>query len=210
MLRVLIADDHAVVRSGLHHILQGLPDCEVVAEADNGKDAISKALATKPDIAVLDFSLPLIDGLEATRQIRMRLPKTEILIFTMHDSEMLIDDVLKAGARGYLQKTDAGENLIAAIRALAAHKPFFTSKVSETLLDSYLSRASARTSPLTDRERSVVKLIAEGNTNRQVGDILNISLKTVETHRASIMRKLKLNSSAALVRYAIRNKLVEV
>jgi DNA-binding NarL/FixJ family response regulator len=209
MIRILIADDHEVVRSGLRKILEIQPDWEVVAEAADGKEAINKALATKPDIAVLDYSLPLINGIQATRQIRTRLPETEILVFTMHDSETLIQELLRAGARGYLLKSDAKRNLIAAIDALSAHKPFFTTKVSETLLDSFLARPTGEASTLTNRERGVVQLIAEGYTNKQVANILNISLKTVETHRAAIMRKLNLTSSASLVRYAIRNKLVE-
>jgi DNA-binding NarL/FixJ family response regulator len=209
MTRILIADDHEVVRSGLRKVLEVRPEWEVVAEAADGKEAINKALATKPDIAVLDYSLPLVNGIEATRQILMRLPKTEILVFTMHDSETLIQELLRAGARGYLLKSDAKRNLIAAIEALSAHRPFFTTKVSEALLDSFLARPPGQASTLTNRERGVVQLIAEGHTNKQVANILNISLKTVETHRASIMHKLKLTSSASLVRYAIRNKLVE-
>jgi DNA-binding NarL/FixJ family response regulator len=209
MIRILIADDHEVVRSGLRKILEAQPGWEVVAEAADGKDAIKKALATKPDIAVLDYFLPFINGIETTRQIRARLPDTEILVFTMHDSETLIQELLRAGARGYLLKSDAKRNLIAAIEALSVHKPFFTSKVSETLLVSFLARPTGEASALTNRERGVVQLIAEGYTNKQVANILNISLKTVETHRAAIMRKLNLTSSASLVRYAIRNKLVE-
>src|SRR5690349_6468943 len=131
MIRILIADDHEVVRSGLRKILESQPSWEVVAEAGDGKDAISKATETKPDVAVLDYSLPLINGIEATRQIRARLPKTEVLIFTMHDNEALIEELLRAGARGYLLKSDAKLHLIAAIEALAIHKPFFTSQASE-------------------------------------------------------------------------------
>jgi len=209
MIRILIADDHEVVRSGLRKILEAQPNWEVVAEAGDGKDAIHKAAETRPDVAVLDYSLPLVNGIEATRQIRARLPKTEVLIFTMHDNETLIQDLLKAGARGYLLKSDAKRHLIGAIESLASHKPFFTAKVSEALLDSFLARPTREGSTLTNRERGVVQLIAEGHTNKQIANILNISLKTVETHRAAIMRKLNLSSSAALVRYAIRNRIVE-
>jgi DNA-binding NarL/FixJ family response regulator len=190
-------------------MLEDHPDWEVVAEAGDGKEAVRKALETKPDIAVLDYSLPLVNGIEATRQIRAKVPNTEILIFTMHDSDTLVHELLKAGARGFLLKSDASRQLIGAIESLAAHKPFFTSKVSETLLQSFVARQRHEGSPLTPRERSVVQLIAEGHTNKQIAGLLNISLKTVETHRASVMRKLELNSSAALVRYAIRNKIVE-
>jgi DNA-binding NarL/FixJ family response regulator len=209
MIRILIADDHDVVRLGLRHVIEAQPNWQVVAEAGDGKEAVQKALETKPDVAVIDYLLPLINGVEATRQIRAALPRTEVLIFTMHDNDVLIQDLLKAGARGYLLKTDARHNLVSAIETLAAHKPFFTAKVSQALLDSFLSRDAREGSPLTHRERSVVQLIAEGYTNKQIAGLLKISGKTVETHRAAIMRKLNLSSSAALVRYAIRNRIVE-
>jgi DNA-binding NarL/FixJ family response regulator len=209
MTRILIADDHEVVRSGLRKILEAHPDWEVVAEVADGRDAVRKVAETKPDVAVLDYSLPLLNGIEATREIRARTPGTEVLIFTMHDNDALIEDLLMAGARGYLLKSDANRHLIDAIEALSSHKPFFSAKVTEALLESFRQRGSGRTSPLTSRERSVLQLIAEGHTNKDVSGILNISLKTVESHRAAIMRKLNLSSSAALVRYAIRNKIVE-
>jgi DNA-binding NarL/FixJ family response regulator len=206
--RILIADDHDVIRSGLRAILETQPDWEVVAEAADGKEAILKAIATRPDVAVIDYSLPLINGIEVTRRIREQLPKTEVLIFTMHDNEAVVENVLRAGARGYLIKSDAKYYLIAAMEALATHKPFFTSQVSEALLHSFLTKLK-RSGSLTNRERGVVQLIAEGHTNKQIAGILNISLKTVESHRSAIMHKLDLHSPAALVRYAIRNKLVE-
>jgi DNA-binding NarL/FixJ family response regulator len=209
MVRILIADDHEVVRSGLRGILQAQPNWEVVAEAGDGKEAIQKAAETRPDIAVVDHSLPLVNGVEVTRQIRALLPKTEVLIFTMYDNEMLIQELLDAGARGYLLKSDSKCHLIEAIQSLVMHKPFLTAKVSEALLDSFLAHPIRNGSALTNRERSVVQLIAEGYTNKEIAKLLRISCKTVETHRATIMRKLDLSSSAALVRYAIRNKLVE-
>ncbi len=209
MTRILIADDHDVVRSGLRLILEGRDGWQVVAEASNGKDAVTQALAVQPDVAVLDFQLPLMTGIEATRQIRAQLPKTEILIFTMHDSDRLVADLLRAGARGYLLKSDAKDFLLTAVEALAAHKPFFTPKVSEILLDSYLTKGEFGEETLTPRERGVVQLIAEGQSNKEVARRLDISIKTVETHRASAMRKLNVTSTAGLVRYAIRNKLVE-
>jgi DNA-binding NarL/FixJ family response regulator len=190
-------------------MLEVQPNWEVVAEAGDGKEAIEKALETKPNVAVIDYSLPLVNGAEATRQIRSAQPHTEVLIFTMHDNETLIQEVLKAGARGYLLKTDARRYLIGAIEALAAHKPFFTAEASEALLGSFLSLPTRERSNLTHRERGVVQLIAEGYTNKQIAGLLDISLKTVETHRATIMRKLNLASSAELVRYAIRNQIVE-
>jgi DNA-binding NarL/FixJ family response regulator len=208
MTRILIADDHDVVRSGVRAILETQMGWEVVGEAETGKDAVDQALATRPDVVVLDYSLPVMNGIEATRQIRTRVPGTEVLIFTMHDTATLVREVLEAGARGFLLKSDARRFLIAAVESLAAHKPFFTSQVSETLLETYLAKGAAG-SVLTAREKSVVQLIAEGQTNKRIADVLSISLKTVETHRASAMRKLNLDTTAALIRYAIRNRIVE-
>jgi DNA-binding NarL/FixJ family response regulator len=211
MTRILIADDHEVVRSGLRSILEAHPGWDVVAEAADGKEAIKKALETKPDVAVIDYSLPLLSGIEATRQIRKREPGTEVLIFTMHEEEILVRSVLEAGALGYLLKADAKKYLVAAVEALAEHKPFFTARVSQTLLASFLGKPGAASDhTLSPREESVIKLIAEGHGNKEIGDILSISLKTVESHRAAALRKLKLSSTADLVRYAIRNKLVEL
>jgi len=207
--RILIADYHEVVRSGLRSILDGQPNCEVIAEASDGKEAILKALETKPDIAVLEYTLPFVNGLEVTRQIRARLPRTEVLIFTMHDNEALIHDLLMAGARGFVLKTEAKRDLLEAIEALSSHTPYFTASISEALLESFLEKPERRQSMLTNRERGVVQLIAEGHANKEIAAVLDISMKTVETHRASVMRKLGLTSGAALVRYAIRNKLVE-
>jgi DNA-binding NarL/FixJ family response regulator len=158
---------------------------------------------------VLDYSLPLVNGIEAARQIRARVPGVEILIFTMHDTDSLVRDVLEAGARGFLLKSDARQFLISAVESLAVHKPFFTGKVSEALLETYLSKGIADPSALSSREKAVVQLIAEGRTNKQIADTLSISTKTVETHRAAAMGKLDLDTTAALIRYAIRNKLVE-
>jgi DNA-binding NarL/FixJ family response regulator len=208
--RILIADDHDVVRDGLRRLLEAQPNCEVVAEAPDGKEAIAKAIETKPDIAVVDYSLPILNGIEVTRQIRSRLPRTEVLIFTIQDDQTVIDQLLRAGAKGYVLKTDAKRQLLEAIDSLASHKPFFSSQISETLLSSFIKgQKSERSSVLTPREKQVVQLVAEGHTNKEIAKLLNISLKTVETHRGTIMGKLKLSSAAELVRYAIRNKLVE-
>jgi DNA-binding NarL/FixJ family response regulator len=209
MTRILIADDHDVVRSGVRSILEAQPGWEVVGEAETGKDAVDRALATRPDIVVLDYALPVMNGIEATRQIRARVAGAEVLIFTMHDTATLVREVLEAGARGFLLKSDARQFLIAAVESLAAHNPFFTGKVSQALLETYLAKGAAADSVLTAREKSVVQLIAEGQTNRKIADVLSISLKTVETHRASAMHKLNLDTTAALIRYAIRNKLVD-
>ena len=207
--RLLIADDHQVVRAGLRQILEAHPNWEVVAEASDGKEAVLKAIESKPDIAIIDYSLPIMNGVEVTRQIRARLENTEILIFTVHDNEALIEQLLNAGARGYLLKSDANKNIIEAVETLGSHQPYFTDRVSATLLHSFLARHAGPRLVLTDRERGVVQLIAEGYTNKQIAQLLHISLKTVESHRAAIMRKLNLTSSAALVRYAIRNRIVE-
>ena len=209
MTRILIADDHAVARAGLRVIGEAQPNWEVVAEAADGKEAILKAIEVMPDVAVVAYSLPLVNGVEVTRQIRTRLPNTEVLIFTMRDNENLMRELLKAGARGYVLKSEPISHLIEAVRSLAAHKPYLAPTVSEALLDAFLAKPIESGSPLTRRERGVVQLIAEGHTNKQIADILNISTKTVETHRATVMRKLDISSSAELVRYAIRNKLVE-
>ena len=209
MTRILIADDHDVVRSGVRAILEGHDGWEVVGEAKDGKEAIDKALATRPNVVILDYSLPLVNGVEATRQIRRRVAGAEVLIFTMHDTDSLVRDVLEAGARGFLLKSDAGQFLISAVESLAVHKPFFTGKVSETLLETFLAKECTHASVLTAREKAVVQLIADGKTNKQIADILSITTKTVETHRAMALRKLNLDTTAALIRYAIRNKLVE-
>ena len=203
MTRILIADDHDVVRAGLRAILQSQ-----AAEASDGKEAVELALATRPDVAVLDFGLPTLNGVEATRQIRSKLPRVEILIFTMHDTDALVRDVLEAGARGFLLKSDASRFLISAVETLADHKPFFTGKVSEALLESFLLKKPID-GALTGREKSVIQLIAEGRPNRKIAEVLSISIKSVEMHRASALKKLNADSTAALIRYAIKNKLVE-
>jgi DNA-binding NarL/FixJ family response regulator len=210
MTRILIADDHEVVRSGLRLILEAHAGWQVVAEAADGKAAIDKALETKPDVAILDYAIPLVNGVEVTRQIRKRNPQIEVLIFTMHDSEALVGEVLHAGARAYLLKSDAKHHLISAIEALAIHKPFFSGQVSEKLLDSYLQTQKGKFGAvLSPRERIVVQLIAEGHTNKEISAILNLSIKTIESHRAAAMRKLNITSTAGIVRYAIRNRLIE-
>jgi DNA-binding NarL/FixJ family response regulator len=210
MLRILIADDHDVVRSGLRTVLEARADWTVVGEARDGKEAIQMANQTKPDIIVVDYGLPVINGVEVTRQIKARHAQVEILMFTMHDDETLVAQALEAGARAYLLKTDARAHLLAAVESLAAHKPFFTGQISETLLNSFLSsRPIERKDVLAPRERIVVQLIAEGHSNREISEILHVSIKTVEAQRASAMKKLQVTSTAALVRYAIRNKFIQ-
>ncbi len=210
MTRILIADDHEVVRSGLRAILEAHEGWEIVAEAADGKEAISKAIAVKPDVAIVDYSLPMMNGLEVTRQIRARAPATEVLVFTMHNSDILIGELLAAGARAYLLKSDIKQYVITAVEMLASHKSFFTELVAEKLRSTFVASHQAKQeSALSPRERTVVQMIAEGRSNKEMSGLLNLSLKTIETHRAAAMRKLNVKSTATLVRYAIRNKLVE-
>jgi DNA-binding NarL/FixJ family response regulator len=189
-------------------MLEARPDWEVVAEAADGKEAIFKAIETKPDVAVIDYLLPPVNGIDVTRQIRERLRNTEVLVLTVDDSKSPIEAPLKAGARGFLTTSEAQHYLIEAIDSLATHRPFFTANVAEALLASFLASPNRR-SALSNRERVVLKLVVEGHSNRQTAAILDIGIKTVETHRAAIMPKLNLHSHVALVRYAVRNKLAE-
>ena len=203
MTSILIADDHEVVREGLREILQEQASNEVVAEVSDGKEAILKAVETEPDIAVVADTLPLadgIDGIEATRQIHARSPKTKVLVFATHDNESLIEELLKAGARGYVRKSDAKRRVLEAIEALAANRRF----PGPT---DFLANGDRPQSPLTDRERVVLRLVAEGYSSKKIAKLLNLSTKTVETHRTNIKSKLNL-SRAAIVRYAVRNKIV--
>jgi DNA-binding NarL/FixJ family response regulator len=218
----LVADDHEIVRRGLKALLEAQPEWEVVAEAVTGREAVEKAKQTTPEVAILDVGMPDLNGLEATRQVLKALPSTEVLILTMHESEQIVREVLDAGARGYVLKSDAGRDLVAAVEALCQHRTFFSSKVSDMLLNSYLRHADkspdsglaavATESPrsrLTAREREIVQLLAEGKSNKEVAAALNISIKTAETHRTNIMNKLDLRSITELVRYAVRNNIVE-
>jgi DNA-binding NarL/FixJ family response regulator len=184
---------------------------QVCAEASNGPEAVELALHHKPDVAILDISLPVVDGIEATRKIRKESPGTEVMIFTLSDRESDIRDVLLAGARGYVLQSEADEQIVWAVEALAQHRAFFSNHVSETLLDSFFEKTGSgrSTRPLTVRERKVVQLIAEGNSNKKTAVLLSISVKTVETHRTALMRKLDIHSTADLVRYAFREGLVQ-
>ena len=206
--RLLIAHEHEAVRSGLRAVLEGQPNWVVIAEAVDGKEAILKAIEDKPDVAVINSVLPLISGIEVTRQIRTRLRRTEVLVLRIEDNATQIEALVKAGARGFLTTSTPQEDLIEAVESLAIHKPYFTASVTEELLKSFLNKSAPRSS-LSNRERTVLKLIAEGYSNGRTAAVLNISIKTVETHRAAIMRKLNLYSCAHLVRYAVRNKLVD-
>lgn len=209
--RILIADDHQAMRQGVRNFLETREGWQIVGEASNGHEALRLARELQPDIAILDYSLPLMNGLELTRVVKRELPRTEILIYTMHDRESILIDVLRAGARGYVLKSDAGPHLVAAVEALSMHKPYFSAAISETLLDYFIEQDHGANSAtvLTPREREIVQLIAEGKINKQTAYLLDISVKTVETHRAAAMHKLKLRSTAELVLYAVRNNIVQ-
>jgi DNA-binding NarL/FixJ family response regulator len=211
MVRILLGDDQAVVRRGLRVILEARQLFEVCAEARDGREAVELALRHKPDVAILDISLPGVDGIEATQRIRKESPGTEVLISTLCPRENEIRDVLHAGARGYLLQSEADDQIVRAVEALAQHRTFFSDHVSEALLRSVLDRAKSdpNTLSLTMRERKVVQLIAEGNSNKRAAHLLSISVKTVESHRTASMRKLDLHSTADLVRYAFREGLVQ-
>ena len=209
MVRLLLADSSEVVRAGVRRIVQARSDLEVVAEAADGREATLKAVACRPDIAIVEIALPVVNGIAVTDYICRRLPTTEVLIFTLRESEFLAFDALAAGARGYIFKSDKPHNLLEAIDSLAHHKPFFNNRISRILVQSITSKHRTGGATLSNREYSVLHLIAEGHRNREIGKILGIRLKTVETHRAAIMRKLDLPSLAELVRYAIRNRIVE-
>jgi DNA-binding NarL/FixJ family response regulator len=214
-LRLLVADDHDVVRKGLCALLQEQPGWEIAGEASDGRDAVEKAKKLKPDVTVLDISMPRLNGLEAARQILKDVSTTKILILTMHDSDALIREVLNAGARGYVLKTDAGVDLVNAVDALRRNKTFFTPKVAQMVLDGYLKKdvrqdeVDAPGARLTPRQREIVQLLAEGKSSKEVAVALNLSVKTAETHRANIMRRINCHSVTEIVRYAIRNKIIE-
>jgi DNA-binding NarL/FixJ family response regulator len=207
--RILVADDHEVVRSGLRAIVETRSNWTVCGEAFDGEQAVALALETRPDIAIIDYSMPLMNGLAVSRRLRSLHLRTEVLVLTMHETEELLTEALSAGVRGFLFKSDARKHLISAIEALLDGKPYFTSVLLEKLLQQYQVNARNESGRLlTSREQNVVQLIAEGHTNRSISAILKLSVKTVETHRASAMRKLGMSSTAELVRYAIRKKLV--
>ena len=214
--RILLVDDHLVVRRGVAGVIgDARPEWEVCGEASTGREAVAAAARLKPDVVVMDISMPDMNGLEATREILKDNPGTEVLILSVHESDQIVHDVLAAGARGYILKQDAGTDLVTALEAVRQHRLFLTSRVSEVVLSGYLGRAAAGTPPevpfsrLSPREVQIVQLVAESKSNKEVSGILHISVKTVESHRAHIMEKLGLHSVADLVRYAIRNNIVE-
>jgi DNA-binding NarL/FixJ family response regulator len=217
MLRILLADDHDLTRAGLRYLLERRDDWTVCGEASNGRMAIEMVETLRPDFAILDMSMPELNGLEATRQILKKHPQLKILIYTMHETERVILDVLDAGARGVVLKSDAGENMVAAVESISRGRRFFTSGVADTVVEAYLSKRlstkEATDDPsalmLTSREREVIQLLAEGKSNKEVANSLGITARTAEGHRSEVMRKLKLGSLAELIRFAIRNGIVE-
>ena len=214
MVKILLADDHDIVRRGLRELINKRPEWKIVAEATNGRQAVAKAAETRPNVALLDISMPYLNGFEAARQILLERPDTKILILTVHESNTLIRQVLDAGARGYVLKSDAERDLVAAVEAVCAGGTYFTQKVSEVILDFYLNkgkvlREETPDQRLTQRHREIVQLLAEGKSSKEVAEILNMTLKTAETHRAHIMKRMGFHSVADLVRYALRNGIIE-
>lgn len=211
-IRTVIADDHEIVRQGLRNLLES-EDCEIVAEYSSGREAVEGAKQLKPDVVIIDISMPDLNGVEATQQIAKLLPETKIVVLTMHDSEELARKVLEAGARGFVLKSDAVRDLATAVKTVVKGKPFFSGKISEMLLRGYLDgsrKTETQSIPtLTPREREVVQLLAEGKSSKEVASILGTSPATVETQRAKIMQKLDLHSVTDLVRYAIRNHIIQ-
>jgi len=208
-LRILLADDHVLVRQGLRKILEAQPDWEIVAEASDGREAVQQALALEPDVVVLDIGMPLLNGIEATRQIARRSPNINILILSMHAQEAYITQVMKAGARGYLLKDSADTDLIHAVVAVASGKSFFSPAVAKVMLDDYVRHLSDkgivdRFETLSEREREIFQLIAEAHSNKEIAEMLSVSPATVETHRAHILQKLDVHNTAELVLYAVR------
>ncbi len=214
--RILIAEDHEIVRHGIRALLAQHPGWEVCGEAEDGREAVERNRTLMPDLVILDIGMPNLNGLDAAKQIASHSPLTRVLILTMHDSEQVIRDALAAGARGFLLKSDAGRDLVCAVEALQRHSTFFSSKVAEFVLEGYLNPHRVRaaesgpTNRLTPREREVVQLLAEGKTSKEVAVALNLSVKTTETHRTNVMRKLDLHSVADLTLYAVRNGIVQV
>lgn len=212
MISVLLADDHDLMRQGVRSLLEAHANFQVCDEASNGREAVDKAIEHQPDVAVLDISMPKMSGLEAAREIHSHLPETQILIFTVHDTDELVRDVLNAGAHGYILKTDAAAHLVAAVEAVARNNLYFSAGVSKFVMESLANSGDKPEfdplpDSLTTREKDIVRLLALGKSNKEVATDLFISVRTVETHRRTIFRKLEINSVAELVMYAIRHRL---
>jgi DNA-binding NarL/FixJ family response regulator len=215
-LRILIADDHDLMRRGLKALVESRPGWTICGEAQTGREAVAKAEECKPDIVILDITMPELNGVEAARRITKLSPSTEILVLSVHYSDQLIRDILDAGVRGYIVKSDSDRDLFVAVEALGNHRPFFTPKATELILNNFNRKGGpVEKTPeflrdrLTSREREIVQLLSEGKSSKEVASVLNISVKTAETHRANIMRKLEIHSVSELVRYAVRNQIIE-
>jgi DNA-binding NarL/FixJ family response regulator len=209
-MRLLIADDHGIVRGGLRLLLDRQPDMEVIAEAGDGVEAVQLALRERPDVCVLDVSMPRMTGLQATVEIKSHAPDIAVLLLSMYDDERYLFEALQAGAAGYILKQEADTALVQAVRAVARGEPFMTNAVEPSLLREWMADdSSGPVEPLTPREREVLKLIAEAYTNKAIGETLHLSEKTIESHRANLMRKLEMRDRVELVRYAIRRGLIE-
>jgi DNA-binding NarL/FixJ family response regulator len=212
--RILVADDHELVRRGIRVLLENHPGWEVSAEAKDGREAVERANELKPDLVLMDIGMPNLNGIDAARQILANSPATHILILTMHYSQQVVQEVLAVGARGFLLKSDAGRDLVTAIEAVQHNRTFFTSQATEIVVDGYLNPERKEEqnlrNRLTPRERQVVQLLAEGKTSKEVAVALNLSVKTAETHRTNIMRKLDLHSVADLTLYALRHGIAQV
>ena len=208
-MKVLIADDHGIVRSGIRLLLERQPDIEVIGEAADGAEAREMAVRERPDLAILDVKMPKLTGLQATREIREQAPEVAVLILSMYDDERYLFEALKAGASGYVLKAQADVDLLAAVRAVERGEPFLTPEAQRALIKDVLGQAAGRTDELTPREQEVVKLVAEAHTNREIAEILHLSEKTVESHRARVLQKLGMRDRVELVRYAIRRGLIE-
>ncbi len=209
-IRIVVADDHEVVRKGLRGILETHAGWTVVAEATDGRDAVDRVREHRPDVVIMDVAMPRLNGVDATRLIRRELPSTRVLILTMHQAEHIVDEALDAGANGLLFKADAGREILHAVNALLHDKPYFTGPVGRMILQGYLrSKGDTPTQRLSAREREVLQLLAEGHTTKDVADLLKLSVKTGETHRANLMKKIGARSTAGLVRYAIRNGIIQ-
>jgi two-component system response regulator NreC len=212
-LQILLADDHTLVRQGLSKILEEQPEWTVVAQASDGREAVKQTLQLKPDVAIFDIGMPLLNGIEATRQLTRRLPGLHVLILSMHAEEAYITQALEAGAQGYLLKDSADTDLIRAVSAVAAGKSFFSPAVARVMLDDYVRHLAGkgivdRYQALSEREREIFQLIAEGHSNKEVADLLSVSPATVETHRAHILQKLDVHNTAELVLYAVRRGVI--
>jgi DNA-binding NarL/FixJ family response regulator len=208
-LRIVIADDHGIVRSGLRVLLERQEGIEVVGEASDGIEARDLAIAERPDLAILDVKMPKLTGLQATREIREQAPEVSVLILSMYDDERYLFEALKAGASGYVLKTQADHDLLEAVRAVERGEPFLTPEAQRALIKDVLGQTAGRTDELTPREQEVVKLVAEAHTNKEIAEILHLSEKTVENHRSNAMRKLGMRDRVELVRYAIRRGLID-